>query len=369
MNINSLETLKLFLTISEQMSHQAVAPGFQASGFVRAIRSSLESEDVDKLAQSILHGIEVELSEIANRMRTMRTDHQSVIAKRKTWLCQTANINDRRLLILSEELNKNPLNAFLSDAYDNIKEQVSVFLDVSYRLEKLNIKGISSKIDWARRRIQFFKRIIRRLHYTVAGRDKYFVSQLGIQRNTQIAFENANEAFPKALIFDRVVRIESDDLAYFSTLRSDYDRFIEILTNLFENSIKYHGNPDDLRIKLKAFKTVPEALLSRIEADSIQIDRSNYISFSISDNGPGISSRLREKIFESGYREKIYRDTVKGGGFGLHYVRRLVNELGGRIYCVPPSSYSLNGAHFVFTIRKFTTHAEAEAGLAVFASS
>lgn len=51
----------------------------------------------------------------------------------------------------------------------------------------------------------------------------------------------------------------------------------------------------------------------------------------MSDNGQGVVDADREKIFELFRRGG--RQEVPGEGLGLAYVRTLVRQLGGRIWC------------------------------------
>jgi signal transduction histidine kinase len=53
--------------------------------------------------------------------------------------------------------------------------------------------------------------------------------------------------------------------------------------------------------------------------------------FSVEDNGPGIAKNDCEKIFQL-FRRAGQQD-APGDGMGLAYVRTLVRQLGGRVWC------------------------------------
>lgn len=56
-------------------------------------------------------------------------------------------------------------------------------------------------------------------------------------------------------------------------------------------------------------------------------EHEDVVSISVSDNGPGIPSELRDKVFEWG----VGRDGSPGEGIGLSLARRLVTEQGGSL--------------------------------------
>ncbi|MFQ5507877.1 MAG: ATP-binding protein [Leptospirillia bacterium] len=104
-------------------------------------------------------------------------------------------------------------------------------------------------------------------------------------------------------------RIEPD-----STLcvRADPGRLTEILSNLISNGIKYN-RPGGTVI---------------LEASAGQ-DR--MVRFTVTDNGTGISSDMREHLFEPFNRLGAEHSQVEGTGIGLIITRRLVELMGGRV--------------------------------------
>jgi len=90
-----------------------------------------------------------------------------------------------------------------------------------------------------------------------------------------------------------------------------------ILRNLIDNAVKYAGDPPWVEVTLR-----------RLENGCAQV--------TITDNGRGISPKLRRKIF--GRFERLgleLRRDKPGTGLGLYIVRTLVRQIGGRVRVHP----------------------------------
>lgn len=95
-------------------------------------------------------------------------------------------------------------------------------------------------------------------------------------------------------------------------IRSDW--FRQIITNLLTNSIKYSGTDKNIWVKAG-------------------INEINCFTFSVTDEGLGISEEDLPKIFEFRYRTNNTQNnsTVLGKGIGLFMVEKMVKSLGGSI--------------------------------------
>lgn len=88
--------------------------------------------------------------------------------------------------------------------------------------------------------------------------------------------------------------------------------------------------------------------LKRIVISSGHDEEAIYVR--ISDNGPGISAHLRERIFEPFFSTKSSGTTMVGGmgmGIGLYHCRELIRHHGGQIEV---SSKPGEGATFIITL-------------------
>ena len=122
--------------------------------------------------------------------------------------------------------------------------------------------------------------------------------------------------------------------------------FATMLINIFDNAIKYNDN------QIKKIKI--EVLL---ENKNIEIH--------ISDNGIGISPKIKIHIFEKFYRQKSLKDE-NGLGLGLYYARQCVNI---HQWQMQVNSEEGNGSEFIVSIPvsdleiKFTKTNEKQATL------
>ena len=95
-------------------------------------------------------------------------------------------------------------------------------------------------------------------------------------------------------------------------IRADEEHFLNILSNLVDNAIKYCS-------------AEPEITLSTW-------DTRKKMFIAIKDNGIGISKKDQNRIFEKFYRVSTGNiHNVKGFGLGLCYVKTIVEEHGGSI--------------------------------------
>lgn len=110
-----------------------------------------------------------------------------------------------------------------------------------------------------------------------------------------------------------------------SKILMDEIHFANVLTNIFDNAVKYNENP-------------PEILIETYNKDNIFFIR-------ISDNGTGMSKEVQEHIFDKFYRKPSGNiHNVKGFGLGLSYVKAIVTAHGGTISV---SSDVGNGSTFI----------------------
>ena len=102
-------------------------------------------------------------------------------------------------------------------------------------------------------------------------------------------------------------------------LQGDAERLRAVVDNLLSNAVKFAPQSGEVRLS------------TRMEGD--------FAILEVADNGPGIASEEREKIFRPFYQGKTpFVGPVKGTGLGLSIVREYVRDHGGGIEQVRNSS-------------------------------
>ncbi|HET8859123.1 sensor histidine kinase [Marivirga sp.] len=105
--------------------------------------------------------------------------------------------------------------------------------------------------------------------------------------------------------------------------------FKQLLQNLIANAIKFKKDDEDITVKIKAN------------------EKADLWEFLITDNGIGIESKHKEKIFTIFHR--LHRNKFPGTGLGLANCKKIVEIHGGNIWV---DSIPEKGSTFYFTISK-----------------
>jgi heavy metal sensor kinase len=96
------------------------------------------------------------------------------------------------------------------------------------------------------------------------------------------------------------------------TVEADGDRLGQVLANLLDNAIRFAPEGGHVRVHLWS--------------------GANEAGLTVSDDGPGVPSVARERIFERFAREDPARGRSGGAGLGLAISREIVRAHGGRIW-------------------------------------
>jgi signal transduction histidine kinase len=115
-----------------------------------------------------------------------------------------------------------------------------------------------------------------------------------------------------------------------TTLRvsCDHTRAIQLLDNVVGNAVKFSGEGGTVTV--------------RAEPDG------DMVRFSVTDDGPGISSEELPHVFDRAYQAK--RRNRDGIGIGLSIARGIVEAHGGRIWAESPAAATGAGSAFFFTL-------------------
>ncbi len=113
---------------------------------------------------------------------------------------------------------------------------------------------------------------------------------------------------------------------------ADYDQLVQVFRNLLENAIRYSPVGDTIQVSCD----FPQG----------------EVSFSVRDNGPGISRKHQQRIFERFYRVEKHRSDPYGStGLGLAICRHIIKNHNGKIWLMSPNPDDVKGTTFFFTLK------------------
>ncbi len=139
------------------------------------------------------------------------------------------------------------------------------------------------------------------------GRMIYQMGKVALGRVVETVFNEFKvEAEKKQLEFKFEMPENLNDEIYV-----DQDRIHEVVSNLVSNAVKY-TDKGVVAIKLSQ----PQAQIIRLE---------------VSDTGPGISTKDKEKLFQKFSRVESSAGKAIGTGLGLYISKLLIEKFGGRI--------------------------------------
>ncbi|MDP3104011.1 MAG: GAF domain-containing protein [Candidatus Methanoperedens sp.] len=140
-----------------------------------------------------------------------------------------------------------------------------------------------------------------------SGKIEFRSKSIDIDEIMQISIEDLkNPMDKKQITFEK-------ELSAVSRLRGDKDRFVEVITNLLDNAIKF--TPVGGKITLKA------------------LDEGENVHITISDNGIGIPADIIPKLFTRFYQVDASTSRKYGGtGLGLYITKTIIDATGGKIW-------------------------------------
>jgi len=120
----------------------------------------------------------------------------------------------------------------------------------------------------------------------------------------------------KKILFDENKIKISNKIDHKLSIKADRLRLEELLTNIFENSVKY--SQDDCKITIDAEQT------------------NDFVKISIADNGIGMTKEQIERIFDEFYKADSARHDIQNTGLGMSICKRIVEKHGGSIWVESP---------------------------------
>ncbi len=109
---------------------------------------------------------------------------------------------------------------------------------------------------------------------------------------------------------EKNIELETDIEENLPAIKADLEKSVFVFVNLLNNAIRYSKQND--KIKLTAVK------------------ENNWVKFSVSDNGPGISKEDQQKLFQR--FTQVGSRTKQGWGLGLAISKEFIQAQNGRIW-------------------------------------
>ncbi len=128
--------------------------------------------------------------------------------------------------------------------------------------------------------------------------------------------------------------LEADLSARPLVIHGDRDHLIQVIENLYENAVKFSAIASTLSLALSTVEAPPDHLPMRWRRRLDRCGFSRFALLAVSDSGPGVPDKHKEKIFEKFHQvEKSQKKGVKSGvGLGLAISREIVEAHHGAIW-------------------------------------
>lgn len=244
--------------------------------------------------------------------------------------------DDRNDELTSLSVSLNHMSEHLSRNIGQLEKRNAELNQFAYVVShdlKAPVRGIANVIQWIeedlsgeispvmRKYLDFIPGRIARVQSLIDGLLEYARAGRDIETREEVNVEH--------MVRELTDLIDTGDDTVITenlpTLHTERLPLQQVFSNLISNAIKYAGAGATIRIACE--------------------DHERTYEFSVSDNGPGISSEYHEKVFGL-FQTLRERSDTESTGIGLAIVRKIVEERGGTIHLISSAG---NGASFIFT--------------------
>lgn len=193
---------------------------------------------------------------------------------------------------------------------EGVLESVSKFLDMALHSSRQMLDLIDSILDLS----------------------KLEANQMTLEMRPAVLSGMIEQALAQVspLATEEGIILKADLPPHIPFVKADEEKILRVLVNLLDNALKFTPRGGTIGIKVTMLEEEP-----------------NYVSVSVSDQGPGIPLEYQDKIFEKFCQVKGQVGRKKGTGLGLPFCKLMVEAHGGRIWV---ESEEGKGATFTFTL-------------------
>ena len=209
----------------------------------------------------------------------------------------------------------------------SIQETTRLLLDqFSDDLESPQRRLLELNLASAQRLSQMIRNLLD-LSSIEAGVVKYDFEKVNVAEILAGAAEDVH-----GLLFDRKLQLISLDEASDLEVWADPVRLRQVLGNLLSNAIKFSPEGGTIRINARPCDQVPSEA-QFLGSSPPKPRHGGYCWISVSDEGPGVPTEIRNRIFDQYYRaDHRTASSRQGTGLGLAIVRRVVEAHDGAIW-------------------------------------
>ena len=226
---------------------------------------------------------------------------------------------------MSEDLKKriNEIEGFAADVSHELKNPLASLKSTSELL--LNNKISNEKKSILLKNIQ---KDVHRINTLITDIAKYTLAQIEIEEEAFYEFNLV--VFLKELLESyssnsKNIKIIFQSESESTNIYANREKLAQVFLNLIDNSISHSPSNSKILIKIKV------------------ID--NIVKIHILDQGPGIDSKLNNKIFERFYTDRPSTQ-INHSGLGLSIAKNIIESFGGSISLVSIDSQQYLGACF-----------------------
>ncbi|HGE70112.1 TPA: response regulator [Candidatus Poribacteria bacterium] len=234
----------------------------------------------------------------ANRIKWQDRDAILMTLRDVTERKQVEKMKDEVISIVSHEIRGpltsiiNSLSLIIDGETGDIPEPTKKMIEIAYRNSERLLRLTNDMLD------------IRKIE---SGKMEFNYQVLEVMPLIEQAIE-ANRSYADQF----KVRIRLENTIPDAKIKTDSDRFIQILTNLLTNAAKFSPPEDEIIVSVSRNK--------------------GFLRISVKDHGPGIPEEFQNRIFSKFAQFTAQGARRKGGsGLGLSISKMLVENLGGSI--------------------------------------
>ncbi len=268
---------------------------------------SFQEKDLNNKQKMFLELIADQTAQALRMYRLMAEKQETKV------MMETEKVKNSFLRSISHDL-RTPLTGIIGASSTLMEEGDKV----PYEMRAKLVEGIQNDSQWLLNMIE-----------NILSITKIQNNDMVIDKSEEIVeevIEGAVSTFRKRFPNTKITVIQPDNVIL---LPIDIMLITQVLTNILENSQRHAlGQRSDVTIEVK--------------------EEDDFVSFIITDTGPGIDPKILPMLFNFTVTpENPYKDSTRNLGIGLSICKTIIRAHGGEIYA---NNRPEGGAQFVFTL-------------------